>query len=59
MDKKHSEAYYDTLKVQPLKDLSLAEVAEMWCYKYSNNIPDRNTPEWEKMYIDWLAFAFT
>ena len=59
MDNEHSKIYYDVLKYQPIEDLILSEIAEIWYYETGNNIPDRNTPEWDKMYIEWLAFAFT
>jgi hypothetical protein len=52
MDNKHSDAYYDILKSQSREDLTLAELAEIWHYRSSGNIPDRNTDEWKKCMLN-------
>jgi hypothetical protein len=53
-----SEAWYEILKNKPDSEKSLADHAEMWWYESGNQIPDRKTPEWMKMYKKWIDFAF-
>jgi len=37
---------------------TLAEHAEAWYRERGRNVPPRNTPAWEKMYLRWARWAF-
>ena len=52
------DQYYQWLKSQPIDNLALENVAEMWYYEMHGRIPVKNTEEYEKMYNDWVSYAF-
>jgi len=41
-----------------MKELTLADHAELWWKEKGNVVPRRNTKEWEIMYKKWWVFAF-
>jgi hypothetical protein len=48
----------DILKVKGSDNIPLWQHAEMWCYEQGNDIPERDTDNWQKMYESWVDFAF-
>ena len=48
----------DTFKAQGSTGIPLWYHAEMWWYEQGNDIPERDTDDWQKMYESWVEFAF-
>ena len=41
-----------------MKELKLADHAELWFQECGNVVPERETPEWNAMYAKWIGYAF-
>ena len=40
------------------EEMSLADHAEAWCLEKKYPLPRRGTVEWQKMYKEWIEYAF-
>ena len=39
-------------------EMTLADHAEAWCQENGNEVPPKDTPEWDAMYESWVNWAF-
>lgn len=40
------------------REMTLADHAETWQRERGEPVPERDTPEWDSVYQDWIDFAF-
>jgi hypothetical protein len=38
--------------------MTLADHAEAWCSERDEPVPPRGTGEWDRMYEQWIVYAF-
>jgi hypothetical protein len=41
------------------KEMTLADHAEAWCKEQGNEVPARDSDEWQRMYETWATWAFS
>lgn len=42
-----------------MTEMTLADHAEAWWKEQEKTVPERGTGEWDKMYAEWIDYAFS